>query len=82
MKSENLDDIRAISQSIIPWSGDKSHLSSSKIVMDNNIICLKFDTISLSLSYPPSAVVIGSFRQRNYSIYPKVADLADKTRSK
>jgi len=28
----------------------------------------------LSLSYPPSTVVTGSFRQRKYSIYPKVAD--------
>jgi len=32
----------------------------------------------LPLSYPSSTVVIGSFRQRNYSIYPKVADFADK----
>jgi len=38
---------------------------------------LKFNTASLSLSYPPSTVITGSFRQRNYSIYPKVADFAD-----
>ena len=41
-------------------------------------MCLKFNTASLSLSCPPSTVVTGSFRQRNYSIYPKVADFADK----
>jgi len=39
-------------------------------------------TTSFSLSYTPSTVVTGSFRQRNYSIYPKVADFTDKTRSK
>jgi len=37
-------------------------------------MCLKFNTASLSLSYLPSTVVTGSFWQRNYSIYPKVAD--------
>jgi len=32
----------------------------------------------LPLSYPPSTVDTGSFIQRNYSIYPKVADFTDK----
>jgi len=41
-------------------------------------MCLKFSTASLSLSYPPSTVVTGSFREKNYLIYPKVADFADK----
>jgi len=41
-------------------------------------MCLKFNTASLSLSYPPSTVVTGSFRQRNYSIYAKVVNFADK----
>jgi len=39
---------------------------------------LKSNIASLLLSYPPSTVVTGSFRQRNYLIYPKVADFADK----
>jgi len=38
----------------------------------------KINTASLSLSYPPTTVVTGSFMERNYSIYPKVADFADK----
>jgi len=76
---QNLDYI-AISQSIIPWihwSGDKSHPSLS-IHCHGYIICLKFNIPSLSLSYPPSTVVKGLFRQRDYSIYPKVADFTDK----
>jgi len=46
-------------------------------------MCLKSNIASLPLSYPQSTVVTGSFRQRNYSIYPKVVDFTDKkTRSK
>jgi len=41
-------------------------------------MCLKSNTAFLSLSYPQSTVVTGLFRQRNYSIYPKVANFADK----
>jgi len=42
------------------------------------LMCLKFNTAYLLPTYPPSTVVIGSFRQRNYSIYLKVADFTDK----
>jgi len=46
--------------------------------MERYNISLKYNSASLSLSHPPSTVVTVSFRQRNYSIYPKVADFADK----
>jgi len=42
-------------------------------------MCLKSNSYSIfALNYPPNTVVTGSFRQQNYSIYPKVDDFADK----
>jgi len=41
-------------------------------------MCLKSNIASLPLSYLQSTVVTDSFRQRNYSIYPKVDDFVDK----
>jgi len=43
-----------------------------------NIMCLKSNIASLPHIYPQSTVVTGSFRQRNYSTYPYVADFTDK----
>jgi len=42
-------------------------------------MCLKSNAASLLLSYPPSTVVTGSLGKGiSYSIYPKVANFADK----
>jgi len=63
------------------WQQNNKNISvtiTGKISAIIKILCLKFNTAFLSRSYSPSTVVTGSFRQRNYSIYQKVADFANK----
>jgi len=51
---QNLGEIRAISQMKIPWSGDKNYPFIISDCHRLNIMCLKYNTVSLSHSYPPS----------------------------
>jgi len=79
VKSHEFSKILVKSQSKIPWfTGLEIKVIHYHHCHGLNKMCWKSNTPSLSLSYPPSTVVTSSFRQRNYPIYPKVADFADK----